>query len=568
VTHDLVIRNGTVVDGTGAAARRADVAVDAGRITVVGDVDDGALEEIDAAGLVVTPGFVDPHTHLEAQLCWDPDATPSSMHGVTTALFGMCGFGIAPCADGGGDYLLRSLEVVEEIPFESSSRAVPFAWHTWPVFLRYLEDQALAVNVGGMVPHSALRCYVMGDGARERAATPEERAQLAAELRRSLDGGALGFATSRGPNHVDAYGQPVPSRFADHAELRELVLECRGRPWQINLENKISTTSDPITSEVEIYAAWTRAAGARMTWSPFFAEPSEAVWRAVVEHNDRLNADVEVRPQVSPYPITATLRFDSEDLTLVAGWASTMEHFARMSAEERRRHLADPDVRDALRDAPALFEATPVEQRPYPAVAPRYDEWIVIGGAPADALGHTLSEVAVRTGDPPSNVLCDLAAADLSFELQVPLVNVDLRQAASLSAVPGVLIGLGDAGAHVATVANYTYPTAMLADLVRDQGTYALETAVQRLTSDPARFFGVPERGELRPGAFADVCVIDLEHLGVTRTEMRNDLPGGARRLYRGATGYRAVVVNGDVTIRDDELTGAHPGRAVRPTDR
>jgi N-acyl-D-aspartate/D-glutamate deacylase len=242
--------------------------------------------------------------------------------------------------------------------------------------------------------------------------------------------------------------------------------------------------------------------------------------------------------------------------------------FTVMRAEERKQHLRDPEVRAALRDAPASYEATPVEQRPYPAVPPRYEDWIVIAGAPATALGYTLTELAERAGDSPIDVLCDLAAADLSFELQVPLVNVDPDQAASLSAAAGVLIGLGDAGAHVATVANYMYPTAMLADLVRDKGTYVLETAVQRLTSDPARFFGVPGRGELRPGAFADVCVIDLERLAVTRTEMRDDLPGGARRLYRGAIGYTAVVVNGGVTIRDDELTGIRPGRAVRPTDR
>lgn len=568
MTHDLVIRGGTVVDGTGATARVADVAVDADRVTLVGEVDDGGREEIDARGLIVTPGFVDPHTHLEAQLCWDPDATPSSMHGVTTTLFGMCGFGIAPCADGGGDYLLRSLEVVEEIPFASSSRGVPFAWHTWPEFLAYLERQTLAVNVGGMVPHSALRCYVMGDDARERPATPEERAELAAELRRSLDGGALGFATSRGPNHVDAYQQPVPSRFADHAELAELVRECHGRPWQINLENKVSTEADLITAEVEVYARWTREAGARMTWSPFFAEPSESVWRAVIDHNDRLNADVEVRPQVSPYPITATLRFDGTDLTPVAGWETAMEHFPGMTGEERKRHLADPAVRDLVREATARYDATPVEQRPYPAVPPRYGEWIVIGGAPDAALGFTLTELGERAGTGEADVLCDLAANDLSFELQVPLVNVDPDQAAALSAVPGTLIGLGDAGAHVATVANYMYPTAMLAGLVRDTGTYTIESAVRRLTSDPARFFGVPARGELRPGAFADVCVIDFDRLAVTRTEMRNDLPGGARRLYRGATGYAAVVVNGQVTIRDDALTGARPGKAVRPTDR
>ncbi|MET0781148.1 MAG: amidohydrolase family protein [Microbacterium sp.] len=568
MAHQLVIRNGTIVDGTGSPPYPGDLAVDAGRITAIGRVDGDGAEEIDATGLVVTPGFVDPHTHLDAQLCWDPDATPSSLHGVTTVLMGMCGFGIAPCADGGGDYLLQSLERVEEIPFESSSLGVPFAWSTWPEYLTYLESQPLAVNFGGMVPHSALRCFVMGDRARQGPATAEERRQLAQELRRSLDGGALGFATSRGTNHYDAFGAPVPSRFADDAELRELVMECSGRPWQINLATKVAPEAAPMLDEVDVYAAWTEEAGARLTWSPFFAEPTEEVWREVLDHHHALNHKVVVKPQVSPGPFTTTLRFDGDKIAGVTGWKSVMTGFASLDRPARIQRLMDPHVREMLRQAPDAYANMPLAERPRFGVPPSYDAWMIIDTARPELLGLTLVEAAERSGVAPSDLLCDLAVADdLQIEVQVPIVNGNWRAAAVLSADEDTLIGLGDSGAHVSTVTNYVYPTDLLARLVRDEQLFTLEAAVQRITSDPARFFGVPGRGELRVGYYADLCVINLPRLGVGRLEVRRDLPGGAPRLFRDAQGYAAVVVNGEVTIRDDNFTGARSGRAVRASD-
>ena len=216
---DRIVRGGTVVDGTGAPARPADVGVRGGRIVEVGEVSDDAREVIDASGCIVAPGFIDPHTHLDAQLCWDPAATPTCFHGVTTVVIGLCGFGVAPCPPGGGDYLLRSLEVVEEIPFESTSRGVPFDWSTWPEFLRAIERRDPGVNVAGFVPHSALRCFAMGERARGEAASPADMERMREELRRGLRAGAVGLASSRGPNHQDAFGDPVPSRFASDEEL-------------------------------------------------------------------------------------------------------------------------------------------------------------------------------------------------------------------------------------------------------------------------------------------------------------------------------------------------------------
>ena len=568
MTHDLVVRNGTVIDGSGFPARRADVAVDGARITTVGPVEGSAKREIDATGLLVTPGFIDPHTHLDAQLCWDAMATPTSLHGVTTVLMGMCGFGIAPCRDGGGDYLLRSLERVEEIPYESSSLGVPFAWSTWPEFLEYLETRSPVVNFGGMVPHSALRYYVMGDRAHEGVATPAERDQLAAELRRSLEGGGLGFATSRGPNHCDTFGRPVPSRLADDAELQALVMMCRDKPWQINLETKGSGDSDAMLAEVDRYASWTNAAGARMTWSPCFAGPTEEVWQAVLAHNHRLNERTNVRPQVIPIPFTTILRFDRERIMSVSGWEAVMEGFAELDHNGRLRRLAREETREALRTAPERYKRLTSPHSSLFGAPPLYDAWVIIDSVRPELLGLTMAEAASKAGVAPTDLLCDIAVADnLRIELQIPVVNVDWRGAAALSADESTLIGLGDSGAHVSTVTNYIYPTDLLARLVRDEGVFTIEAAIRRITADPAQFFGVPGRGELRPGFFADICVIDLERLCVGPLTVAEDLPGGASRLYRDAQGYAAVIVNGEVTIEHGKFTNRMPGRAVRSND-
>jgi N-acyl-D-aspartate/D-glutamate deacylase len=560
-TLDLAVRGGVVVDGTGAARRPADVGVRDGRIVEVGALSATATRTVDATGCVVAPGFIDPHTHLDAQLCWDAAARPTCLHGVTSVVIGLCGFGVAPCPRDGGDYLLRSLEVVEEIPYETTSRGVPFEWASWPEYRAFLGRQPLGVNVGALVPHSALRYAVMGERARGEPARADDRAALADELRRALAGGALGFATSRGPNHVDAFGDPVPSRFADDAELEALVTACRGRVWQINVRTKFSGDARGLTEEVSKYARWSAASGARLTWSPLHAEPGTAVWSEVLRHNDELNRDpaLVVAPQVATAPITTVFRFDQPSAAaFVPGWGALLDGFFELAPDAKQRRLSDPSVRAALKAAP---------EDPGAMFAPRFETWVVLASrSDAGAVGRTVAAVAAERRVHPVDALCDLLRADdLGTMVQVPAVNRDHAAVRRLVADGHTLVGLGDAGAHVTSINNFSYPSQLLTRLVRDEGALPLELAVSRMTARPAAVLGLADRGRIDVGWAADLTVFDLDRLRLGRLGVAHDLPGGAPRLFQDAAGYRMVAVNGTVTIEDDQPTGERPGQLVDP---
>lgn len=557
---EIVIRGGTVVDGSGDPGFRADVLVRDGVVASIGaDVEaPSGAQVVDASGCVVAPGFVDPHTHLDAQLCWDPTASPTNRHGVTTVVMGLCGFGVAPAAEDGGEYLLRSLEQVEEIPYESTSRGVPFGWRSWSGFTDHLSTLPLAVNAAGFVPHSALRHAVMGERARGERATPAERDALAEALAQDLAAGAIGFATSRGPNHTDAYGDPVPSRFADDAELQALVGTCRERVWQINVETKFSGDAAGLLAEVDQYVGWTRDAGARLTWTPFHADDRHPIWRDVLAHTGEANdRGVPVRPQVATQPITVSFSFDERSwLSAVPGF-DALRGFYDLTPEQRRRRLADPDVRAGLREAP---------QDPAPMFGADPDQWVLIRSTSRpDLEGLTMARVAATLGLPWIDALCDLALADdLATRIMVPAVNRSAAGIDQIVASDQTLIGLGDSGAHVNSINNFSYPSVVLSEFVREREVLSLEDAVRRMTSVPADFLGLPGRGRLVEGAPADVCVFDPTRVATDRVRTVHDLPGGADRLFQGAVGYRAVLVNGVVTLLDDEPVDAGPGVIVR----
>ena len=547
-----------VVDGTGRPRVTADVAVDGGVVTAVGaDVGEGA-QTFDATGCVVTPGFVDPHTHLDVQLFWDPAATPSCLHGVTTVVLSSCGFGVAPCPPGGKEYTLRSLEFVEEIPFVTTSAAVPFGWQTWGEYADALDALPLGVNVTGYVPHSALRYAVMGERARHDVATDVDRAALVSALEDALAAGAVGFSTSRGPNHVDGFGDPVPSRWADEAELAALVDACGDRLWQINVTAKFDTNADALTKEVDGWARLGTLGRTRMTWSPLFSQRGSDTWTKALEHNAKLRDEgAVVVPQVSTQMVTTAFSFADAPPILfrITGWGGPLAGFDRLSRAERVARLSDGDVRRALRDAggdgPGMLD-------------PRFGRWTIAASPSRPEL--TDQTVASLGPDPVGTLLELVIADDLETVIQIGLINDDPEGVVGLVTDEGTLIALGDAGAHVNSVTGFAYPTRVLTDMVRDGGHLTLEDGVHRLTERPARLFGITDRGTLVPGQAADVCVIDLGGLALERSEIRRDLPEGSSRLFQGARGYRAVFVNGTQVIDRDRLVerAAGPGRVLR----
>jgi len=556
---DLVIRGGTLIDGTGAPPITQDIGIQAGRIVTLDPGQDEGGEVVDATGCWVTPGFIDPHTHLDAQLCWDSSGSPCAHHGVTTVILGLCGFGVAPCPEAGDDYLLKALEVVEEIPYRATREGVPFVWRSWREYRDHLDGRPLGVNAAGFVPHSALRYFAMGDRARHEAATVADREAMVAELRDAIDAGAIGFATSRGPNHVDGYHEPVPSRLADHSELEALVGACRDRLWQINVETKFSHDATALIEELETYVAWTRNAGARLTWTPCYAEPGETVWKELLAYHEKINrGGLAVTPQITAVPITLLLRFDERSfLTAVSGWEQALKGYYGLDHEARKARLGDASTREKMKAG---------RGDPKNPLTPDFEAWtFTLAPSRPELGGRILAEVAEAAGLHPVDFLCDQVVADeLATLIDVPILNRSLEGTLRFLEHPNTLLGLGDAGAHVMSVTNYRYPTYLLAELVRDRGALSVELAIHQLTGVPARMHGLRDRGEIRIGAAADLCVIDPEQLRLGPVRVVHDLPGGEPRLVQAGHGFRAVYVNGVQTVADDEQTGATPGRMLR----
>jgi N-acyl-D-aspartate/D-glutamate deacylase len=433
------------------------------------------------------------------------------------------------------------------------------SWRSWGDYFNLLGELPLGVNVAGFVPHSALRAAVLGPERRSQPATPAERHRLTDALREALDEGAIGFSTSRGTNHTDATGSPVPSRFADDDELTALLSAGGDRIWQMNIRSKGDATEAGLRNaldELDRYASMTRQADWRLTWTPLVAGPGDThVWRRLLESSEQ-HTDVAA-PQTSPQPIQSAITFDGPSYAaMVDGWAPAFAGYGDLSDSDRMARLADRDFRDILKASP---------QNCARITAPCFDRWRVGSSTDADAIGLTLSQYAEQIDSDPVDAMLDLAIGDgLTTVIEAPLSNIDEEAVRALVTAPHTLFGIGDAGAHIKSITNYTYPTYVLARLTRDEAWFTIAEAVSELTRRPAEMFAFAGRGLLAPGYAADVCVIDLERLAVGPARVVADMPGGGKRLHRDATGYSAVVVNGTVTVENDQLTGASAGRLVR----
>ena len=559
-THDLVIRNGLIVDGTGAPARRGDVAVQGDRLAAVGAVSGRARREIEADGLVIAPGFIDPHTHYDAQLTWDPFASCSSWHGVTTVVMGNCGFTLAPCREADRLTLMRMLTYVEGMPLEALTRGVRWGWETFGQYLEGVDRLGPWTNVGCFIGHSAVRQYVMGEAAWEREATGDEIARMGELVTEAMALGAVGLSSTANKNHVGDRGRPVPSRLAHEDELTRLV-RTMGASGRGILELTIGGTRPDRLAEVDRFAELARAAGRPVTLVSLRHNPSHPEeHRAILARIEALGREgVEIYPQVTTSPLTATFDLAS---AFVFFRFPVWQHVLDAPVGQWRALFRDAAFRSQFRDSVGrtpLFQGDTAPLRVHTVGADRFKALV----------GLPVSEVAARRGQDVIDAFFDLALEDdLQTQFTVAIMNTDAASVAEIFTHPRALIGLSDAGAHLTLFCEAGQTSRLLGHWVRDRRALSLEDGVRRVTSMPAELFGLRDRGRLAPGLAADVTVFDPRAIADHEPELVHDLPGGGPRLVQRASGIVWSFVFGRQVIQEgrmpDRPDGRGPGRVLR----
>jgi N-acyl-D-aspartate/D-glutamate deacylase len=563
---DLIIRNATVVDGTGAPGRVADVVVAAGRIAAVteaGEVPAGDAEELDATGSVLTPGFVDPHTHYDAQLFWDPTASPSALHGVTTVVAGNCGFTLAPLQPGDGDYVRRMMAKVEGMPLAALEQGIDWDWSTFEEYLDRLEGN-LGVNAGFLVGHCALRRVVMGPEATSADASPEQLDAMRTLLAESLRAGGLGFSTTRARTHSDGDGVPVASRRATVEELlalAQVVSEHEGTTLEFASDGCLDGFDD---DEVDFMIQFSLAGGRPLNWNVLTVDShAPERYRNQLAAMDRCRAEgARVVALTMPVIVGMNMSFLNYcALNMMPDWNEILG----LPVPERMERLADPATRRFMEERAASPDA---------GVFARLTGWdgYVIGDTFAEENrglgGRRVGDIAAERGTGPFDTLLDIVLAD---ELRTVLwpgatdndpESWELRRQAWQH--PSVMLGGSDAGAHLDRMQGANYPTRFLADCLRGRRLTSLEDAVRMLTTVPAELFGLLDRGVVAPGAHADLVLFDPETVDSELLTLVDDLPGGTSRLFAGSVGVQRVWVGGVEVVRDGTPTGATPGTVVR----
>jgi N-acyl-D-aspartate/D-glutamate deacylase len=572
--HDLVIRGGAVVDGTGAPARTADVAVTDGTITEVGRVEGATHRVVDADGLVVTPGFVDIHTHYDGQVTWDADLSPSCWHGVTTAIIGNCGVGFAPARPEAHTELIELMEGVEDIPGTALADGIEWAWESFPEYLDTIGSRRLALDVGTHVPHAAVRAYVLGERPHDDP-TADELAEICAIVRGGLEAGALGFSTGRTAGHRDVRGNPVPGTCAPESELRAILatMDAAGAGvFEVVPAGVGGELAGDVAGAMDAELAWILRQG-QATSRPItflvMEQPDAGHWRPWFDAARTANAHgARLRPQVGNRCFGVLMGHQSK-LNPFRYRVSyrELEHLPLSARVER---LRDPEVRaQILADEPVFTGPFLMDQIGRRGLDNLFPLGPALDYEPAP--DTSIRAVATRRGVDPWEVAYDaMLEADGHELLLWPLLNYTGHSYDGLFEMmqdPVSVQGLGDGGAHVGLVCDASVNTYMLSHWVRARsrgGRLPLELAVHRITGDPAALYGLGDRGVLAPGRKADVNVIDLDGLHLERPEQRHDLPSGAGRLIQRARGYVATFVSGVQTIDHDERTDHRPGRLVR----
>ena len=568
---DIVIRGGEVVDGTGAVARKADVAIKADRIVAVGEVKGQGVREIDATGKIVTPGFVDIHTHLDAQLAWDPIGSSSCWHGVTSVVMGNCGVTFAPVKTEDISHLAEMMESVEDIPREAILQGLPWDWRTYGEYLSFLDGIPKGLNVGGMVGHVAVRWNVMGEESLdEEPASAEQVAKMCDLVDEAIGAGALGFSTSRTLLHRTPDGRPIPGTFADDDELFAFA-DVLGRHGRGVFESaprfeKAGADWAGLKHEIRTLGEITRRSGRPSTFGLVYnavrPDMSDVALAEVAAENSN---GAELRPQTTCRPIGVVLGILHRTPWARAG--ATWKSMQNMDLSERLALIRHPESREQL-----VEEANNPEQihGGGSAMVDLSRLYLLDAEDPDYRVGPdgTLEAKAAQAGvTPVEYFLAETDRSNGSVMLSLPILNQDYEAIETMMEDEAIIMGLADAGAHVGQIMDSSQPTYFLSHWVRDTEFFTLEEGVRRITSDTADLFGLTGRGRIAEGAYADINVIDLDQLSLSGPEYVHDFPGGAGRYIQRGTGYDATIVNGKVFMEDGQHTGELAGVTLRSTD-
>ncbi|NKB97154.1 MAG: amidohydrolase family protein [Pseudomonadales bacterium] len=553
MSHDLVVRNGQIVDGTGAVPFDGDIAISNGQISAVGQVEGRGEREIDAEGAVITPGFIDTHTHFDAQAGWDPLLTPASCHGVTTALIGNCGVTFAPCKPDGHEFLANMMETVEDIPRRAILEGLAWDWESYGEYLDSMERLNPAINLVGLVGHCASRFYVMGERAVDEDPTEDEIKQIAELVGASIREGAVGFSTSRLPAHVLPDGRSIPGTFAKPAELTAISKEVGANQGILQFVLDYQKLDD----EMSLIADQAKTAGTRL----LFSAPYQPTDRDDLTGFDSAVAQMQADGiDVSGLTLPRSGGFLSGLTTgLFPANHGAWRELKDLSFEDRLARVQDANFRARL-VADAQEDASLVARM-------KHTYWLGDADQPnyAGAWEDSLASQAASSGKDPFEIWLDVTLQTEGQALfHIRFFNHNLDTVSKFLKADWVLPGIGDAGAHVSQIMDSGWTSFMLSHWVRDKGVFSIEEAVRKLTSAQARVIGIGDRGVLAPGYRADINVVDLANVCERHPELVHDFPNGAPRLIQKAVGYKATICNGEVILENDEHTGARSGTVIR----
>jgi N-acyl-D-aspartate/D-glutamate deacylase len=564
---DLLIRNGTIVDGSGAARYRGDVGIEGERIVEIGRIRSSAARTIDADGLIVAPGFIDGHTHMDAQVAWDPIGSCSCWHGVTTVIMGNCGFGLAPCKPDAREWFARCLTAVEDIPTEAMMAGIDWTWETYPQYLATVDRLPKAINYGAYIPHSALRMYVMGERALTETATEDDLARMATAVQEAIRSGAMGFSSSRATTHITPDGTPVASRIADWSELDRLVgamADLNAGIFQIGPDISGGQAQRRFLARLKQLAV---RAGRPVMFGTIASRQGDAPnpWTYQLQYLDECAAaGARIWGQATTRSINAIFSLKSYlPFDVLPAW----QRLRHLPLAEQRRRLAEPTTRRELIAAEeGMKPRDNVLQGGGAATTdprkPDYANLYAMRGVDWD--DPTIAELAAQRGKHPVEVIIDLALEREDQVFVQPLVNEDPEQVLGMLRHPRTLATFSDSGAHVCQEMGSSLQTHLLSYWVRGKRAFTLEEAVRKLTFDNASAWELRDRGLVRTGYQADLVLFDEDRVRPAMPTVETDLPGGARRLVQKAEGIAATVVNGEITLENGTPTGARPGRLLR----